>query len=240
MFQATPIVIDARGHLLGRLASIVAKELLCGQKVVLVRCEEICVTGSLLRNKVKWTHYRRKRHLTNPKKGPYHFRSPARMFYRVVRGMLPHKLARGQAALSRLSCFEGIPAPWDKKERVVVPEALRVLRLAPQRKFTVLKTLAHEVGWKHKELIERLENKRKLEAQAFHEKKKAAKAQRRAAVKAVDLSEVNEVLEEAGFGEIEGLSKADAAAAAPAIAAAEEAAPAEGEAGGEAAAGGDY
>ena len=36
------IVVDARGHLLGRLASIVAKELLSGQQVVVVRCEEVC------------------------------------------------------------------------------------------------------------------------------------------------------------------------------------------------------
>lgn len=40
------IVIDGRDHLLGRLASIVAKELLAGQKVVIVRCEQMCISGS--------------------------------------------------------------------------------------------------------------------------------------------------------------------------------------------------
>jgi large subunit ribosomal protein L13Ae len=39
-------VIDCRAHLMGRLASIVAKELLCGQKVVAVRCEELEMSGS--------------------------------------------------------------------------------------------------------------------------------------------------------------------------------------------------
>jgi ribosomal protein L13 len=39
-------VIDGRGHLLGRLCSIVARELLAGQNIVLVRCNEICVSGS--------------------------------------------------------------------------------------------------------------------------------------------------------------------------------------------------
>lgn len=33
------IVIDGRGHLVGRLASKIAKELLRGQRVVVVRCE---------------------------------------------------------------------------------------------------------------------------------------------------------------------------------------------------------
>ncbi len=59
------IVIDGRGHLLGRLASIVAKEILSGsifelafilmcllgQKVVVVRTEEINISGSFFRNK---------------------------------------------------------------------------------------------------------------------------------------------------------------------------------------------
>lgn len=39
------VVIDCRSHIMGRLASIIAKELLCGQKVVCVRCEELNITG---------------------------------------------------------------------------------------------------------------------------------------------------------------------------------------------------
>ena len=45
------VVIDCRGHIMGRLASIVAKELLCGQKVVCVRCEELNITGN---SRVYW------------------------------------------------------------------------------------------------------------------------------------------------------------------------------------------
>lgn len=39
-------IIDGRDHLYGRLCSIVAKELLAGQKIVIVRCDEICISGS--------------------------------------------------------------------------------------------------------------------------------------------------------------------------------------------------
>lgn len=49
-------------------------------------------------------------------------------------GMLPHKTARGQAALDRLKVFEGVPPPYDKKKRQVVPSAMRSLRLNPRRK----------------------------------------------------------------------------------------------------------
>lgn len=47
--------------------------------------------------------------------------------------MVPHKTARGKDALSKLKCFEGIPAPYDKVKRVVVPSALRTLKLKPRR-----------------------------------------------------------------------------------------------------------
>lgn len=40
------IVIDGKGHMLGRLASVIAKEMLGGQQVVVVRCEQIVVSGS--------------------------------------------------------------------------------------------------------------------------------------------------------------------------------------------------
>jgi large subunit ribosomal protein L13Ae len=45
---AKRIVVDAHHHMLGRLSSIVTKELPNGQKVVVVRCEEICMSGSLV------------------------------------------------------------------------------------------------------------------------------------------------------------------------------------------------
>ena len=50
MFEA-PVVIDGRGHLLGRLGSVAAKELIGGQKVIIVCCEQITISGSLVRNK---------------------------------------------------------------------------------------------------------------------------------------------------------------------------------------------
>lgn len=100
------VVVDARGHLLGRLASYVAKELLSGtlsanlgQRIVVVRCEGINISGSLFRNKTKFAEFLRKRLLTNPRRTFIHYRAPSRIFWRAVRGMLPHKTPRGAAAL---------------------------------------------------------------------------------------------------------------------------------------------
>lgn len=79
------------------------------------------------------------------------------MFWRTVRGMIPHKTARGAAALERLKVFEGIPAPYDHKKRVVVPQALRVLRLKPGRKYCTVGRLGHEFGWKYQDTVAKYE-----------------------------------------------------------------------------------
>ena len=83
---AKRVVVDARHHMLGRLASILAKELLNGQKVVVVRCEEICISGGLVRQKMKYMRFLRKRMNTKPSHGPIHFRAPAKILWRTIRG----------------------------------------------------------------------------------------------------------------------------------------------------------
>lgn len=172
------VVIDGKGHLLGRLASIVAKQLLSGQKIVVVRCEALNISGEFFRAKLKYAAYLRKMTRYNPTRGgPFHFRAPSRIFYKAVRGMIPHKTARGAAALQRLKVFEGVPPPYDHQKKMVVPQALRVLRLQPGRKYCLVGRLSHENGWKYKDVVERLEERRKAKSAAYYERKKLAQRQ---------------------------------------------------------------
>uniref|UniRef100_A0A2R8Z5U4 60S ribosomal protein L13a n=1 Tax=Pan paniscus TaxID=9597 RepID=A0A2R8Z5U4_PANPA len=53
MAEVQVLVLDGRGHLLGRLAAMVAKQVLLGRKVVVVRCEGINISGNFYRNKLK-------------------------------------------------------------------------------------------------------------------------------------------------------------------------------------------
>lgn len=199
---ASPYIVDGKGHLLGRLAATLAKELLSGQKVVVVRCELINVSGSFFRNKLKYHAYLHKRHLVNPKKsGPFHHRAPSRILFKAIRGMIPHKTARGAAALQRLKVYEGVPPPFDRKKKMVIPAALRVLRLKPGRKFATIKRISHEVGWNHMETVDKLEAKRKVKQQAYFERKVAANKQRAAAQTATadKLKDVNAQLANYGY-----------------------------------------
>ena len=188
--------------MLGRLASIVAKQILSGQKVVVVRAEELNMAGSFYRAKLKYHAFLRKQSATNPtKSSTRHFRSPARIFWRTVRGMVPHKTARGATALERMKVFEGIPTPFDKVKRMVVPAALRVLRLKPGRRYTTLGRLSHEVGWKYQTVLKDLEIKRKESSAAYFQEKKATKAAftQTLFAKASQLEKVNKSLAELGY-----------------------------------------
>lgn len=198
MFQGT-VVIDGKGHLLGRLASIVARELLNGQEVVVVRCEEIDISGTRHRNRKNFQNYLRKRTNTNPKWGPFHFRAPRMIFHKAVRGMVPRKTKRGEEALGRLKAFEGVPPDYAKVKRMVVPDALRITHLRPTAKYTKIGDLAGEMGWKYGALIRSMEETRKVTSAAEYEKRKAdAKLKQQAETKA-DLTEANKVLEASGY-----------------------------------------
>ena len=121
---------------------------------------------------------------TNPTRGPFHFRAPARILWRTLRGMIPHKTDRGAKALDRLKAFEGIPAPYDKMKRKVVPEALRALRLGSQHRYCTLGQLSTEVGWKHGATVASLEEKRKVASKKYYvEKKKLRVTRAKAAIK---------------------------------------------------------
>lgn len=154
-----------------------------GQRVVVVRCEGINISGSFYRNKLKYLAFLRKRCNVNPKRGPYHERAPSKIFARVVRGMVPHKLKRGDDALTRLRCHEGVPPPYDKMKRKIAPPALRILKLAPGRDFCTIGRLSQEVGWKYANVIETLELKRKARAAVrVSQKKKESALKKKAKV----------------------------------------------------------
>ncbi|PPD98370.1 hypothetical protein GOBAR_DD04619 [Gossypium barbadense] len=88
--------------MLGRLASILDKELLNGQKVVVVRCEEICMWGGLVSQKMNLMRFLRERMNTD----------------------LADEVK--ESRMSVLEAYEGILAPYDKTKRMVIPDALKL------------------------------------------------------------------------------------------------------------------
>lgn len=192
-------MVDGKGHLLGRLASIIAKQALNGQQVIVVRCEDIDVSGREHRNRKNFQSYLNKRTNTNPRWGPFHHRAPSKILMKAVRGMVPRKTKRGEAALARIKAYEGIPPDFAKKKRMVCPEALRVTHLRPSSKYTRLGRLASEFGWKYSSLIRKMEADRKIESAADYEKKKALNKLRVKATENANISDVTPILEASGY-----------------------------------------
>jgi len=166
------LIIDAKDHILGRLASTVSKHLLLGTKIYILRCERIVMSGHFIRNKLKMRGFFGHRMNTNPRRGPFHYRQPSRVFFRVVRGMIPHKTNRGKKAMSLLHCYDGMPPRYMNIRKVRVITAYRHLRLDPNRPFTRLGRLMLDFGWRHSDLISRLEQRRKRRQKAVYKIKK--------------------------------------------------------------------
>lgn len=118
------IVVDGTGHILGRLASKVAKLLLEGNRVVIVNSDKILLSGS---RKSKINEYISRLEIksrVNPEYGPYHPRRPENIVSRTVRGMLPMRKSKGALAYDRLKVFPGVPKEFENVEKVVFPEAM--------------------------------------------------------------------------------------------------------------------
>nr|CCC47666.1 putative 60S ribosomal protein L13a [Trypanosoma vivax Y486] len=197
------IVVDLKDHVLGRAAAVVAKQLLLGKKITVVRCEQLTIAGSEIRNKIKYLQFLRKRKLTNPKLGPFHHRSPSDIFIRTVRSMLPRYTKRGQRALRQLVAYEGVPVNVARTGgRVVIPRAQRHNCYRNERRFTVLGNMCKNVGWKYSDVVKKLEAARVEKSGRNHKRmeklRDAWKAARKAALSKMPKKNV-EVLKKFGY-----------------------------------------
>lgn len=194
------VVVDAKGHLMGRLASYVAKELLSGQRIVIVRAEKVLISGSLFRNKTKYMNFLNKRMSTNPKKGPIHYRAPSRHLWRVIRGMLPHKTPKGAAALGRLKCFDGIPLTYNSKKKMVIPDSLRAVRLKPRSRYCVLGDVVELCGWTKSGILADYETKRQTRNHEWHLRRvKRDQDSRKALAANTEYNQVSKELAQYGY-----------------------------------------
>jgi len=100
------MIIDAKNAILGRLSTYVAKQVLLGNKVDVINCEECAISGN---NHTTLNEYIRRLHRRAPAKGPYFYRRPDMFVKRTIRGMLPFKRARGRDAFKNIKCYIGVP-----------------------------------------------------------------------------------------------------------------------------------
>lgn len=135
-------VIDAEGLILGRMASVVAKRLLEGERIDIVNAEGAVVSGKRLQ-----VIKERKEFLEvgGPTKGPFHYRKPNAIIRRTIRGMLPHRKPRGRDAYRRLKVHIGVP----RKLGGVEAESIKVAHVDRLRgRYITVGEIAKNIGWK--------------------------------------------------------------------------------------------
>lgn len=113
-------VINAEGLVLGRMASAVAKRLLDGEDIVILRAEKARIVGSKKAIIEEYIHKFRRGGL---RKGPYYPKMPDRIVRRTVRGMLPYQKPRGKEAYKRLDVHVGMPQEYAEEELESIEEA---------------------------------------------------------------------------------------------------------------------
>ena len=141
MSSENTIIIDAKGLILGRMASIVAKRLLQGESVIVLNAEKAAISGKRLRIVKEAKTFLEVGH---PRKGPFHYRRPDRIVRKTVRGMLPRRKPKGKQAFKRLKVYLGTPSEFSDKEIQTIREASAEKLKSP---YITVGELAKEIGW---------------------------------------------------------------------------------------------
>lgn len=114
------MIIDGTNLIMGRVATIAAKKALQGEKVDVVNCKEMYITG---KRRFLLYNYHRKRKMGTPAKGPFISRMPDRFVRRAIKRMLPYKKPRGREAFSRIMCYNTLPEKFKGQKMLTIPKA---------------------------------------------------------------------------------------------------------------------
>ncbi len=140
-----PIVVDATNHIAGRLASNVAKLLMQGNRVSVVNCEKIMMSGTRSNQIKEYREFLEINSIINYKHGPVHYRRPDTLMAKMIRQMLPYdRKPSGKEAHQRLRTYIGSPKEIKSLEKIQFEKAL--IRKSPSN-YTVLGELCRVIGW---------------------------------------------------------------------------------------------
>ena len=140
MSSNNAIIIDAKGLILGRMASNVAKRLLQGETIIILNAEKTAISGKKQQIVQEAKTFLEVGH---PRKGPLHPRRPDRIVSRTVRGMLPRRKPKGKEAYKRLRVYLGAPSEFKDKEIQTIVEANADKLKSP---YITVGELAKEIG----------------------------------------------------------------------------------------------
>jgi len=99
-------VYDATGKILGRLATVVAKEAIRGETVHVINCEKTIIAGN---PEFTIKKYFQRINRGDVHHGPFFPKTPVGIVKRAIRGMIDYKKPTGKKALKRIKVWIGVP-----------------------------------------------------------------------------------------------------------------------------------
>ncbi|MBT4604784.1 50S ribosomal protein L13 [archaeon] len=135
-------VYNAKGMLIGRMASRIAKDALLGEEVRVINCDLAVVSGKKrVIQKEKTQRQDRRGYPGLANKRP---RMPDRYVRRAIRGMLPWTTPRGKAAFARIMCYVGEPSDIDSSSAIILKDADK--SKLPQGKYLTVAQIIKHLG----------------------------------------------------------------------------------------------
>ena len=142
--QVSHIVVDGTDLIAGRVASNTAKLLLQGNRVSIINCEKIMISGSRSNIIKEYRDFLEIGSIIHPQHGPFHPRRPDTILARMIRGMLPRKKPSGKTALERLRTYIGTPKEVKGLKRTELEKA-KITRASSN--YTTMADLGRTIGW---------------------------------------------------------------------------------------------
>ncbi len=139
-----PIVVDATDHIAGRLSSNVAKLLLKGNRVSIVNCDKIMISGTRSNIINEYREFLEINSINHWKHGPKHPRRPDTIMKKMIRGMLPREKPSGKAAHKRLRTFIGSPKEVKTFNKIKFEKAM--IKKSSSN-YTTMADLGRTIGW---------------------------------------------------------------------------------------------
>ncbi len=144
-------VYDATGQILGRLASVVAKELLNGETVNVIYAERALISGNKSATEDYFLSKANLKHQTGGKlKGPFTRRLPDQVVHHTIRGMIAFKTPHGREASRRLTVYAGLPEGIDPSTAIVLEKSKKTGKL---KKQTTVLSISQQLGAKNLDVL---------------------------------------------------------------------------------------
>ena len=107
--NSQPTVVDGTNLIAGRVCSNVAKLLRSGNRIFIINCDKIMMSGKKSSIIKEYEDFLKINSIIHPRHGPKHPRRPDTIIKRMVRGMLPKETPSKKTDLARLRTYIGVP-----------------------------------------------------------------------------------------------------------------------------------